>query len=196
MAKKKKEEQDFDILAAEIKDGYCNYHYRVASGVGLDDEHKVKGSGIVDDDMYTAFNALKPFMAHIDDVFKHANVDIIGIESMHAHELTQLYDVTGFKLKGTKENQAVILVGTKHVNVGGRIGLETPKIALDDLSSYKFFSELRERIAIACTEVLLYKGGKYTIPETKEENPTGQLTITDQGEGSDDDMDDFKKAKQ
>jgi len=53
MAKKKQETAEaptkaFEIMAASIKDDFCNYTYEIKQGVGAGDTHQVKGKGIVD----------------------------------------------------------------------------------------------------------------------------------------------------
>lgn len=179
--KKIKLDHEIEILEASIKDDFCNYKFQIVSGVGAGDEHAVKGKGIVDGDMHEAFAKLNAHLASIDDVFKHKGVNVTNIDTMHTDELTQLYHVTGFKLKGTDENKTVVLIGTKHVSeAGGRMDIETPKIPLDSLSSYKWYNELKDAVKDAVNEVKLYRGGKYTEPEPEAEPENkAQLTIGD-----------------
>lgn len=165
------------ITAASIKDDFCHYSYEITGGVGLGDSHSVKGSGVIEDDMRTAFSKFNVHMAFIDDVFKHSGIEVEDIDAQHSNELTFLYTVTGFKIKGKEDNESIILIGNKYVSsAGGRIEMETPKIALDDLSSYKFYNELRDAAEKARNEVWLYKEGKCTIPESDEEEETRKQT--------------------
>lgn len=165
-----KEQKPFEIISASINDDFCQYEFLVTEGVGKDDKIKVQGSGIIEDDMRNAFIALKVHLACIDDIFKHSEIEIDYIEKFNNHDHTHLYSVTGFKVKGAKENESVILIGTKYIScAGGRIDIVTPKIPLDNASSYKWYNELKTAIDICRLEVELYKGGKYTLVEHDEE---------------------------
>lgn len=188
------EKRPFEITMAAIKDGFCNYSYEIIDGVGLGDSHAVKGSGLIEDDMRDAFAVFNVHLAVIDDVFKHSDIEFEDINKMHSEELTGLYHVTGFKIKGSKDNESIILVGNKYVSqAGGRLELETPKIPLDNLSSYKWYNELKIAADKARLEVALYKEGKYTAIEIEEETDLKQTSITFENPGGDD-MADFKDA--
>lgn len=166
-------DKPFLIKEASIKDGFCNYSFEIIKGVGLGDTHGVKGSGLVMDDMHTAFSKFNVHLAAIDDVFKHSGIEVENIHTMHNHDLTFLYNVTGFKIKGSQEDESIVLIGSKYVgSAGGRIELETPKIPLDNSSSYKWAYELKEAATNARIEVSLYKEGKYQpVDEDVEEKP-------------------------
>lgn len=161
------------ITEAHIKDEFCHYSYEILSGIGRGDTHKVKGTGIIDRSMGIAFSALNPHLACIDDIFKHAGVKVKNIDSMKGDEYTQLYEVTGFKIKGAAENESVILVGTKHVTEGGgRMELNgTPQIPLSGSSSYTWYNELRDAVELARNEVDEYRNGKCTAPQEEEQDP-------------------------
>src|SRR6476469_9637941 len=105
----------YDIISASIDDDFCNYAYEINSGLGLGDKHTVSGSGIVKDDMKSAFAKFNVHLAFIDDVFKHSEIEVLDIDSLHGHDLTFLYNVTGFKVKGTEDSQSIILIGTKYI---------------------------------------------------------------------------------
>lgn len=188
MATRKKKEdstpeevKEFEIMSAAIKDDFCNYEFKVNIGTGIGDVHKVSGKGVIDQDMTDAFRKFNVHLAAIDDVFSHSGIEVENIDLFHSHELTQRYNVTGFKVKGTKDNESVILIGTKYVNSSGeRMDLEAPKIPLDDLSSYKWYNELRDALNVARTEVELYKNGKCTPVEVADKEDSNQLKITDQ----------------
>lgn len=157
---KEKDEKIFDITSAVLKDDLCDYSFLIKNGVGKGDLHKVTGTGIVDQDLKDAFENLNVHLAAIDDVFKHSGIDIDNIDKFHNHALTGDYQVTGFKIKSLGENEAIILIGHKHVSVSGeRMDLQTPRIPLDNLSSYQWYNELKEAADQARKEVELYKGG-------------------------------------
>lgn len=166
------------IVSGAIKDDFCNFSYQVTDGIGLGNDINVKGKGIVMDDMKDAFQKFNVHMAVIDDCFKHSDIEIADVDTMHDHDLAFLFTCTGFKMKGAGDNESVILVGTKYVSGGGRIALETPRIYLDEGSSYKWYNELKTAVDRARLEVELYLGGKYIEPETDEEKPDpAQMTI-------------------
>jgi hypothetical protein len=167
------------ITSAAVRDGFCNYSYKVTEGVGEGDTHAVKGSGIVMETLSDAFTGLNVHLACIDDVFKHNKIDIKNIGKMINNELTALYNVTGFAITGTEEQESVVLSGSKKITCsGGWIDLKTPRIPMDDLSSYRFCNELREAVEAARIEVESYKAGNCTpVDDTPKENPK-QLKIT------------------
>lgn len=164
-----KEGRTINIIEAKIKDDFCHYSYEVIKGKDTGFTHSVKGTGIIDDDMRTAFSKLNVHLAVIDDVYKHSDIQIGNIDSMHSDELALLYNVTGFKIKGAEDNASIILVGNKYLSAGARMELEAPKIAIDSLSSYKWYNELKAASDTCLEEVALYHYGKYTPVEKEEE---------------------------
>lgn len=174
--------KEYIIKEAHLKDDFCNYTYEIIKGTGRGDTHKVSGSGLIEDDLRHAFGKFNVHLATIDDVFKHAGVEITDIDELHADDLTDLYRVTGFKIVGSSGTESLILFGSKFVSsAGGRIELKSPKIPLDNLSSYTWYNELKAAADVARREVELYKEGKCVIPDEEEDdkpNPK-QLTIGD-----------------
>lgn len=185
MTKKKKTQEaevpkQYAITGATLKDDICNYTYEILSGVGEGEVHNVKGSGIADDDLIDAFRAFDVHMACIDDVFKHSEIEINQIERMENHELTALYHVTGFAIKGGEGSETIELRGTKAITAtGGRMEIKTQRIPIDSLSSYQWYNELKSAVDKARIEVGLYKEGKYTPVEKPEESDPKQMTIAD-----------------
>jgi hypothetical protein len=184
--------RDYIIVGATIKDGKCDYSYRVIEGNGVGDTHKVNGVGIHDDDLSKAFGKLNAHMALIDDAFKNANEEVTKLTGkIHNHELTALYMVGGLNIKGD-ENESVILTATKQISCSGEhMQIKTPKIPIDSLSSYKHWEDLKEMTDLVREEVALYKEGKCTNPEP-EEDPA-QLSITENEEEDDDEFNNAKK---
>lgn len=181
MAKKKKldleSEETLEITSAAIKDDFCNYSFEIIKGLGSGDKHSVKGKGIIDDDLREAFFHLNVHLACVDDVFKHANVNVDNINDLRGHELATAYSVVGVRIRGGSDDLSVILLGDKYISkVSGRMSIETPKIPLDENSSYPFYSELRKVVKGIREEVKLYKEGKYTAVSAIELDPN-QLEI-------------------
>lgn len=159
----------FIINEAVVKDDICNYVYEVISGVGLGDKHNVTGTGIVDDSLQTAFGRFNVHLATIDEVFKHSGIDFEDIDTMHTHELTALFRVRSFKIKKSKGYESISLKGEKYVSsAGGWNSITSTEVALDKLSSYKWYDELKAVADQAREEVALYKEGKYTPVKAEE----------------------------
>lgn len=176
--KEEKVIKPFEITSAQIADDFCNYSFEILAGVGLGDTHNVKGKGIIDPDLQEAFSKFNAHLAFVDDVFGHSGIEVADIDMFHTHDLTLLFNVTGFQIKGGEGNESIVLIGTKYVNsVTSRIELKSPKIPLDGLSSYKWHNELKGAADIAREEVALYKGGKCTAVETSDKEDSNQLTI-------------------
>jgi hypothetical protein len=174
--------RDYIIMDAVIKDDLCNYSFEITNGNGLGDTHSVKGSGLVKDTLLKAFSKFNVHLAVIDDAFKRSNIEIAAIDKEHGHDLTGFYQVNGFKIKGSKGNENIILIGSKYLSTaGGRMEIQTPKIPLDNLSSYQWYNELRDAAKRAREEVALYKEGNYTPVETLEveEDDPRQMSLAD-----------------
>lgn len=179
-----KQPRTYSIIDAAIKDGFCNYTYEVTEGVGISDTHVVKGKGIILDDMPNAFQKLNVHLAALLDGFKRASVEIDNIDNFHNHEHASHYRVQGFKIKGGKDNESISLVGSMYVyTAGGWVSVTTPFIALDNLSSYTWYNELKAASDQCREEVALYKEGKCKVVEEDEDEEKGgkrkvrQLTI-------------------
>lgn len=174
-------ERPYIIKEASLKDDYVNYAYEIIEGVGMGDTHKVTGSSICSDDMRHSMGFLDVHLACIDDVFKHKGLEIEDIDRHNADELVDLYRVTGLQIKGSKDNESVVLIGVKYVSsAGGHIDMKTPKIPLDGLSSYQWYNELGAAVDRVRKEVALYKEGKCIKEEEEEKKPNPkQLTIND-----------------
>lgn len=178
--------REISIREAVIKDGICNYSYDILQGVGEGATHSVKGPGIVKKELTDAYERLNVHLAAIDEIFKHSAIEVTDIDKLHKHDLTGLYDVTGFKIKGSIECESIILSGTKYVSsAGGRIDMKTPKIDLDNLSSYKWYNELKDAINEVRRGVEKYHGGYYdpieveTDEDEKENKKQGKLFAKD-----------------
>lgn len=195
--------RSISVVQGEIKDGVCNYTYDVILGRDKGFNHKVKGIGLVEDDMRTAISKLNVHLAVIDDIFKHSDIQFEDIDKMHAEELALLYEVSGFKIQGGEDNESIIIIGTKYLSAGSRMKLESPKIPMDNLSSYKWYNELKAVSDVLRNEIKLYHYGKYTAVEIEDEDNadekqtkiTFELGGADNGEEHTESDDDFEKAK-
>lgn len=170
-----KDERTFTITAGKIVDDFCHYSFEIISGVGIGEVHGVKGKvGIIKESMRKAFVVFHVHLAALDGAFRLSAIDVDDIDKFHKHELTGNYFVTGFEIKGADDNESIVLSGSKYVpDAGGRMELFTPRIPLDNLSSYKWWNELKAAADKARHEVARYKEGHCTIPEEddEEENP-------------------------
>lgn len=112
------------ITAVSLKDDFCDYSYEITNLVGIGNIHNVKGKGIIDDDLRNAFNRLNVHLGVIDGKFGIVE----QVEDLRNDEDVALYNVTGIKMRGTEEDESVILTGTKFCpNISGRIDVTTGK---------------------------------------------------------------------
>ena len=169
------------ITAAALKDGYCNYTYLVQQGIGVGNVHNVKGKGLATKDLFEAMSKINVHMACVDGAFKHAGIEIRDTSSMHGHEITTDYTVTGIKMRGSEDAPAVILHGNKRaIGVSGEMELKTPKIELDGLSSYHHAASLSWAVDTVLKEVILYHEGKYTsVIDATSELEEGSINFED-----------------
>ena len=170
-----------EIISAKIVDDFCEYSYEVKTGAGAGDTIKVTNnkSKLINEDMRIAFFMLNVHLAVIDDAFAHSNKEIANINKMHNDELSTLYIVNQFKVKGSEENRTVVLTGYKTLNVGDVMDLVTPKVDLSGLGGYPWYNELSEALDNVISEVEQYMNGKFTLLHHDDINPN-QLTIGDE----------------
>lgn len=202
-------ERDYEITGATIKDMLCNYEITITGELNHGDRNKITGSGVVDKDMLAAMARFNVHIACLDDAFKTANIQyktengftefnvdgsIIGnIDGLRSHSLTHNYVVTGFRIKGGAGNESVVLIGTKYVSMAGdHMELQTPKIPLDQSSSYTWHNELSEVCELIREEVALYREGKYTEKEERQpKSSPSQQELFEQGKLEGDELDMF-----
>ena len=176
----------YKITEALIKDDFCNYKFEMTQGKGPYDIHKVDGKGIIKDEMREVFRKFRVHLACVYGAFTLNGVEVEDIDQHHNDDITSEFHVSGFKIKGSGDLESIILIGSKYIAcIGGRMGIDTPPIPMDNLSSYKWFNELKVLADKAREEVALYKEGNYTVvdndDEEDEEKPkrkrVKQLTI-------------------
>lgn len=168
----------FEIIGATLTDDILStYSYEVMTGPTTGETHTVKGKNIIHDDLRKAFRALNRHLAAVDDAF---DSELQNIDLIKNHLTTAPYDVHGFKIKGAKDNHAIILIGTKHVrSISSRNDILTDKISIEEYSPYKWYNELKVVADTIREEVLQYMHGKCTPKEEFDVADPKQLTITD-----------------
>lgn len=167
----------YKILSAKIKDDYCHYGYEVTEGVGIGDVHPgVKGCNVIKDELRTSLQAMRVHLATIADIFKFREIVIDDIDKFHSHDITQLFTVTGFNIKGDEDAESIQLIGNYYVSSGARMDLETHFIPMDNLSSYTWHNELKAAADDARNEVALYKEGYYTPVKNEEDEEDAKVT--------------------
>lgn len=175
------EDQKIKIMSAREKGHKCNFSFEIIEGEGIGQVHGVKAPGLVKEDLLNAFSSLSVHLAALDDAFK--NMEVTDISAMRNEEVTMGYTVSSFVLTGEEEDLKVVLKGMKYISSGkgGRMALETPKIPLDESSSYKWASQLRSAIEILRVEIELYKDGKYDpVDPPTEVKDSAQLNAFDE----------------
>ncbi len=196
MAKKKKprveevvEQKPLEFLNAKIRDGYCDYGYKIKVGPGAGNTHNVTGEGIIDDDLARAFSRFNAHLAYSDEVFKSMGLEVENIDDMHDNPITDNYRVDSFKIKGSKENESIILFGTKYsMTLGDHLEIKTAKIIITGNCFYKWYNELKLIADMVRDEVEQYHNGKCTAPESESEGNPNQLSLVDQAEEADIDL--------
>lgn len=193
-AEKAQEENLYSIKEAALKEGLCRYAYEITSGVNLGDVHAVKGGGLYKPTLMDAFAKLNVHLACVDDSFKLKGVDVTDIDREHTSELAGFYTVTGFKVKGSDDDETVVLIGSKRVSYG-YISIESPRIPLDRSSSYKWYNELKKAVDACRYQVALYKEGNFEPVEVIEEAPKYKDQKLPFGEGENELDQDFAEAQ-
>lgn len=168
---------EYVITAAKLNDGKVDFSFRIQKGVHEGDVNNTKGAGIFYDTLQDAFNKFVVHLTVIDQVFKHKGVEIDDIDTMHTDEEVLNYTVSSFKIIGENDSESIQIFGSKYTPLGD-MPVQTPKIPLDGLSSYKWYNELKAASDEVRREVKLYKEGNFEVPE-KEEPTSKQLKITD-----------------
>ncbi|HTD92464.1 MAG TPA: hypothetical protein VK644_01580 [Chitinophagaceae bacterium] len=164
-----KDERKVIITSATIKDLHCNYDYVPMVGPQRLTPLGAKGPGIIDDDLSEAMARLKAHLAYIDGAF--AGKRVSDIDKFHEHEITENYHVDSIKMKGSDGDRRISIIGSKHLEAGGRMKCETPPYLIEDHSGYKFYNELKSEVDFIFHEVELYMEGKYTMPVTDDDEP-------------------------
>ena len=171
-------DRNYVINGDIIKDDFCKYKYEIVKGVGKLNQYTGNGVHIVKESMKEAFAELNVHMANIDDVFKHADMEFDSLNEVGNEDLTFLYEVSGFQIEGSEENESVILLATKKISSGNRMNLKSPKIPLGDTSWYRWYNELKESISKCREEVALYHEGNYIELEPEEKPNPNQSSIS------------------
>lgn len=182
-----KPSRSFTIVKAKLKDGICFYKYEVIDGTGIGDTHNVDGTGIAKDELLEAFAAFNIHMAVLDGLFKLSGQEVDDIDKQHGHEFAFLYRVDFFEVKTSKGYETITLKGTKYLELaGGWMDFTMPPITLDNLSSYKWWNELKTAADTAREQVAKYKEGNYTPVkeevEEKDDKNQGNLFVAGKGE--------------
>lgn len=164
------EKRSYKITSASIKDDFCNYRYEITKGLGLNDGHDVDGKGLVLDDLKNAFMKFRVHMANVDGVFRYRGLEVKDIDAYHDDEFVSHYVVTGFKIYGSGDNEAIVLMGNKYCpGFSERMKVTTIRIGMDNLSGYQWYNELKAAADVARNEVALYKEGKCIVVKDEED---------------------------
>ena len=125
--------------------------------------HNSSGDAPIHNDLRDAFAALTPHFAFIceeisEKVCKQAIIDFESGVTFKDEETDPLrkYDVLGFALG--KDSEGVTIIGTKKLDSGKSININTPFLKWDD--DYEFSSELIASVDLLKSEVYEYIEGK------------------------------------
>jgi hypothetical protein len=162
-------DKNYEIFKADIKDGRCNYKYYVSEGTEKGNTHGVDSEHLYEEGLANAFKKFNVHFAAICGAFHFSKIEIDDIDKFHDHDLTELFEVTGFEIGGTLDTPKIKLVGSAYIEVARtRIEIKTKNIVLDNLTGYQWYNELLQAAEDAKLEVALYKEGFY-IPDQDED---------------------------
>lgn len=136
-----------------------------------------KHDNLIHADLQAAFAKLIPHLALICDLRES---DIIGtgrnkctIDAVPAEHLSK-FTVTQFSIGGSAEGEGVTITGNKKLNASQVLNINTPfQKYEDELSDYKYGSELAEAVQACVYEVEQYLGGKCAAKQVQMQfNPS------------------------
>lgn len=166
-----------DITAAKLKGDFCDYSFKERTLNGSQQVEVKDCEVIIHDDLRDKFRQLIPHLAFICDQVKDTPQLEEAIEDMKAtsygdeegeHFLSN-FNVTGFKISGSGDNQGVTLIGQRKLLSGKVLNLVTPFIRYED--EYLYMNELRIAVSECQEEVAQYMQGKKA--------PDAQLSLFD-----------------
>ena len=144
------------------------------------------GDAPIHDDLRDAFAALTPHFAFIceeisESMCKQSITDFENGVFYKDEEVDPLrkYDVIGFALG--KDSEGVTIIGTKKLDSGKSININTPFLKWDD--DYAFSSELIAAVDLLKSEVYEYIEGK-RAPAQNQTMDMFETDIDDEEEGS------------
>jgi len=125
----------------------------------------------IHDDLRNAFSALIPHFAFICEEIKESDcrdrLDSPDDDLPEEHFLLK-YKVQGFTIGGQGDSEGVTISGSKKLESGKYLNLNTPFLKFEDYQDYPFMAELRESIDILKSEVYEYLEGKQAPPKQQE----------------------------
>jgi hypothetical protein len=167
MARQNEGEKLYIISAASLSADFCHYSYSLASGITRGDEVNRKGSLIVHDDLKNAFEKLYVHLAAICeeiDYSKIKNIETIEAYDEDNHKTNSIeykvsrFYVSGFSIKGTGENEGVVINGSKLLSTDDSVKLTSPNTSWG--GDYPYINELKVAIDNIIFEVEEYMNGK------------------------------------
>lgn len=177
--------RSIEIKKADLQpDGSCKIIYREKiEGEEVTNDIAVKSSRRIHPDLKEKFEAMIPHLAiiteqiqdpqELEDVMDYAR-NKNGWEILEEN-LQKTFDVTGITIKGTGENQGVIITGTKMLkNMAKQITVISPQVDFDD--SYDLMPELRIAVSDIEDECNLYMQGK------KKPDPQIEMEFEEEGQ--------------
>jgi hypothetical protein len=122
----------------------------------------------IHDDLRNAFSALIPHFAFICEEIKESDcqdrINNPDDELPEEHILLK-YKTHGFTISGQGDSEGVTISGTKRLESGKVLSLNTPFLKFEDYNDYSFMGELREAIDNLKSEVYEYLEGKQAPPK-------------------------------
>lgn len=192
MAKKRKAEEAIDTVVAELtqenpflivqgtlNDEHCNFGMQRNTGDTKGMVDTIKGKPlIVHDDLRNAFLEFRPHLAALCD---RIDGDEENFDAVANHPNVDLYNVTGFKIKGAGEAESISLIGSFHsMTAEGRHDVTTAPVSLEGDAGYRWYNELRDTADKVRMEIELYNKGKCTPAEEEyQEKPQAKIEFSE-----------------
>lgn len=122
----------------------------------------------VHEDLVKTFQQLHKHLPIMCDYVKATKIkpEMFG-EAEYTHDWVLDFEVTGFTIGGSDENEGVVLIGNKSLKSGKQVNLITPFIKFSDSEEYKYCHELSSDIYACVYEVKEYLFNKKRAPKAQ-----------------------------
>lgn len=127
-----------------------------------------KNDAPVHQDLVDAFKNLHKHLPILCDYVKATKIkpEMFG-EADPTNDWIVDFEVTGFSIGGSDENEGVVLIGNKSLKSGKQVNLTSPFIKFNDEEEYKYCGELSSDIYAVVNEVKEYLFNKKRAPKAQ-----------------------------
>lgn len=173
-----------EIKSAKLKDKmFLEYSFEETVDNGSNTVTK-KSNLPIHEDLALAFKRVIPHFALLCEQRKDSPEikKLMNAGVFHEDEITKDFEVTGFTIGGSGDNEGVTLIGKRFLSTGKVLNLNSPFTKWDD-EEYKYINDLSEHIETLRTEVFEYYNGKHApLPQKSMFDEPGFIPGDDEGE--------------